>query len=73
MVLVANKWDLKNENSVSEDKIDQVAKNMNVMLLQTNFSIICFFKFVSFVVQMGSISILTLVSILTNFIFRFQW
>ena len=31
MVLVANKWDLKNEHSVSEDKIDQVAKNMKVI------------------------------------------
>lgn len=30
MVLVANKWDLKNEHSVSEDKIDQFAKDMKV-------------------------------------------
>ena len=30
MVLVANKWDLKNEHSVSEDRIDRAAKNMSV-------------------------------------------
>ncbi|KAL5258744.1 hypothetical protein ACHWQZ_G009259 [Mnemiopsis leidyi] len=36
MVLVANKWDLKNENSVSEDKIDQVAKNMNIPVVKTS-------------------------------------
>ena len=38
MVLVANKWDLKNEHSVSEDKIDQVAKNMNVIIHYSIYS-----------------------------------
>ena len=30
MVLVANKWDLKNEDTIPEDVIDLAAKNMNV-------------------------------------------